>query len=77
MGGEGNTDEMGSDVARPLIDPPVLQAHSRDRAVNGFVQRGVDRVGAKGNTCQRPPGESGFGQQMRYSSHVYRYAANQ
>ena len=53
MGSEGNTDEMASDVTRPLIDPPMLEAHSRDRAVNGIVQRGVDRVGAKGDACQR------------------------
>ena len=62
MGSEGNSNEMASDVTRPLIDPPMLEAHPRDRAVNGFVQRGVDRVGTKGNTCQRPPGKGRLGQ---------------
>ena len=30
-------DEMASYIARPLIDPPMLEAHPRDRAVNGIV----------------------------------------
>ena len=77
MGSEGNTDEVGSDIPRPLIDPATLQAHSRDRAMNRFMQWGIDSVGTKCNATQRPPRERGLGQQMSNRSHVYDRAADQ
>ena len=77
MGSEGNTDEVGSDIPRPLIDPPMLQAHSSDRAMNRFMQWGIDSVGTKRNATQRPLRKCRFGQQMCGGYKVYRRATHQ